>query len=222
MHEDALEPDRHPGDIREAFGHLGQLPAQHPPAHHGHKEAPIEHEGPHDGVLRRCRAAQLGAQPLPPQVQYDYREGAHAAENEDAVAQVLGLYHESRAGNGRGLLGIPRDPLVGATGNLPIDGRDAPWGTKAEEHVHGVAPCDVHHGGVGDLVFPGGRQGGEEVGHRGAQGHEGDRGDDVRHADDAAQQLGEVRHHGGHDADGNEGGVESDPAAIEARRGQNR
>lgn len=57
-----------------------------------------------------------------------------------------------------------------------VDGCDNPWESKTEEYVDGVGSGDVPDGVVGVAFGDGRGLGGEGVGERGAEGHEGDGG----------------------------------------------
>ena len=98
-----------------------------------------------------------------------------------------------------------------------VNGGKKPWKPEAEEDVDGVGAGDVSDGVVGVLLADGGRLAGECVGERGAERDEGDGGDAVLEADEAAEDAGEVADDGGEDGDHEEGEEEAEPAAGHAR-----
>mmetsp|Transcript_6455 Transcript_6455/g.19943 ORF Transcript_6455/g.19943 Transcript_6455/m.19943 type:complete len:260 (+) Transcript_6455:445-1224(+) len=148
----------------------------------------------------------------------DEEEGGASGQGEDShtVGKVAPLNHETTLGIGAS---IPPGPLSIVRIVAPMEGSPHPGQADAQEDVHGVAACDVHDGGVRELVLQGRRPGGEEVRHGGAQGHEADGRDGVLEAGDAAEELGEVADHGREHADVRQRAEEADPAAaVDGRR----
>eukprot|EP00304_Pavlova_gyrans_P015159 CAMPEP_0206063178 /NCGR_PEP_ID=MMETSP1466-20131121/58098_1 /ASSEMBLY_ACC=CAM_ASM_001126 /TAXON_ID=44452 /ORGANISM="Pavlova gyrans, Strain CCMP608" /LENGTH=346 /DNA_ID=CAMNT_0053438547 /DNA_START=29 /DNA_END=1066 /DNA_ORIENTATION=- len=100
-----------------------------------------------------------------------------------------------------------------------VDGGEQPGQAEAQEDVNRVGPRHVADARVRVLVVDGGHLGGEEVGQRGAQRHDRDRGERVGDPDDAPEHASDVadgsREHCNHAERGAEGGVS---VAVGSRR----
>mmetsp|Transcript_2506 Transcript_2506/g.4059 ORF Transcript_2506/g.4059 Transcript_2506/m.4059 type:complete len:265 (-) Transcript_2506:465-1259(-) len=180
-------------------------------------EKPQKHKEYSSNFLRGFWPTQFCIPNLPPQQDGPQREQRAQREHDHREAQVPGLHDEAPAGVQRRVARAPPGglPRGRPPSKSPVDGSHGPRKADSQKDIDRVRASDVSYTVVSIFVQLSCAHGGEGVGQRGAQRHEGDGGHAVLEAHRAPQQARQVAHQDGHERDPAQGDHEGElPLAV--------